>query len=235
MIDRLAPYLPFYPYFLAGWLALSLLLLIAALISLQLRRRAEVWRTRHTADRVGRRLLGWAVTNLVASLFVSALSTSVIFAFGYVEEFFPPRSPYDVAGVAVAALASPSPQGTVAPTWTPFPTVSPVPPSTTPSPTITPAPTLSQTPSQTPTPSVTPSPTETLTPLERLGVNLPVSARPLPTGANIRVVAVTDEVTETNTPADMARSFPAGVETLYYFVSYQEMADKVAWGWTLSR
>lgn len=236
MIDQIAPYLPYVPLGVGGWFALSLLLLLGALYNLWRRKTAIVWRNRHKADQRGQRLLFWSVANLVASSMVIMVGGSVIVAFGYVEEFFPPRSPYDLAGVAVAVL--PAPTRPADASRTPLPTLVTVaaqvgtrgptrrPPNPTPRP-----------PTQTPTvpPSATPTTTATLSPLARVGVTPPTAAAPLNNGAALRVVAVDDEMTDAGVPVDPATRFPVGVPALHFFTSYRELSPGVVWAWVLYR
>jgi hypothetical protein len=205
--------------------------------SIRRRKTAEVWRERHRADQLGRRLLIWSITNLTASLLISALSASIIFAFGYTEEFFPPVNPYDVTGVAVAVLPTENPQRThtATPSRTATFTPSPRTPTRTPTHTATPTPSASPTPTNTVLPSNTPTPTVTLSPLDRLGITPPVTARRPPPGAEIRVVAVDNEITEIGTPVSPSVSFETGIPKLYFFISYRDMVDDIGWSWVLFR
>ncbi len=243
MIDQIAPYLPYIPYGVGGWFGVSLLLLLGALYNLWRRKTAIVWRNRHKADQRGQRLLYWSVTNLIASTMVIVVGGSVIVSFGYVEEFFPPRSPYDMEGVAVAVLPSPTRPADASPTSLPTlvtvaaqvgaqasvatttSTVAPLSLTATPSRTATPSPNVR--------PSTTP--TATLSPLARVGVTPPTAAVPLNTGADLRVVAVDDEMTDAGVPVDPATTFAAGVPALHFFTSYRELSPGVVWAWVLYR
>jgi hypothetical protein len=248
-LDRIAPYLPLYPYILFVWLALSLVLLLAALYNIRRRRTAQVWRNRHRADQRGRRLLLWSVSSLTAAALVTTLSLSVIFAFGYVEEFFPPRNPYGVTGVALTALVTQDPNQTATPTptRTPSRTATPITPTPIPSPTQIPTDAPSSTPTETETPSSTPSPTPTQTrtktvtpsptipPLARLGITPPFSPFDVPAAAEIRIVAADDVTTDTGTPDSPQRAFTTNTEAIYFFVTYRHMRDDVVWSWVIFR
>ncbi len=253
MIDQIAPYLPYIPYVVGGWFGLSLVLLLGAVYNLWRRKTAVIWRNRHKADQRGQRLLFRSLANLIASTMVIILGGSVILSFGYVEEFFPPRSPYDVSGVAVAVLLSPTNNGDSndAATATMYPTLAtvaaqvrenPSPSATrTPRPTrtatltATPSPTIDATPTPTQTPTITPTATETLSPLARLGVTPPTAAAPLAPGADMRVVALDDDITDGGVPVDPATRFTAGVPTLHFFTSYRNLVPGVVWSWVLYR
>lgn len=115
MIERVSPYLPYYPYALLVLFGLSVLLLLLAWFFVRLGRKASVWRIRHDAGRLGSRLLAAGTTLMLTVVIVAAFSAVVIVTFGYVPAFFPPRNPYNVSGVAIAHLPTPTPGATPAP------------------------------------------------------------------------------------------------------------------------
>lgn len=246
MIDLLQPYFPYYPPLLAAILALSVLLLLIALYNLRRQRTAAVWRVRHDSGKRGSKLLFTSLTMMISTLFVGVISGVAIVALGYENEFFPPRSPYDVVGVSVADLPTPTdlPRHTATPTATladavivtavlpvtatPTVTASQTPTATDPPPTATATavpPTNTQQaavfPTNTTVPTATTIPTLTLTPT--------IAVQSLPPGVALRVIAIDDQLSANQTPVNPRLRFAAGVQQLYFFISYSGMTDGTSW------
>lgn len=108
-MQRWIPYLQYYPYVLAGLLIFGLVLLFIALYNIYLHKRGDkLWRVRHDAGKRGSRLLLVSIVLLLSTLVVSFFSAVVIVSLGYEMTFFPPDNPYDVSGVAMSSLTTPT-------------------------------------------------------------------------------------------------------------------------------
>ncbi|MBE9472778.1 MAG: hypothetical protein IMY75_11805 [Chloroflexi bacterium] len=116
-------------------------------------------------------------------------------------------------------LSTPTPAPTATPTCTPRPTSTPRPTRT---PTVTPTRRPTATPPLIPThtPAV-PPPDVALTPLP--------SAVPAREDALITFITLAADLDASDQPVDMGTEFPPGDHRVYLFVSYESMANGVAW------
>ncbi|MEL6272906.1 MAG: hypothetical protein AAFU54_16490 [Chloroflexota bacterium] len=262
MLRQITPYLPYFPYIVGGAFVLSVLLLLLAAYNLRRRRTALVWRQRHDAGKLGGRLLFTGVTMLFSSVIIGVFSGVVIYAFDYTDEFFPPRNPYGLSGVALQYIGTPTvdpttavPTETATQTHTPPPTASPTMTSTPPPPTDIPA---TQTPLPT-APPTEPPPTEmpatavaavggpqqpvsnadanaspTITPRTVAGVATQ-GAEVTRVPASIEIVSAADTIAD-GAPQQMAtRIFDPGITRLYFYVEYDGMDNGSKWSRILYR
>jgi hypothetical protein len=107
-VRQFTVYLRYYPYLIAGLWALTLVVFGLALFALRRQRFAEVWRARHTAGKHASRLLGVSLSAIITLAVVTGVSFSLIFAFGLQDWFFPPSNPYNLTGIALAYLSTPT-------------------------------------------------------------------------------------------------------------------------------
>lgn len=216
MLSRIVPYLPLYPYLLAGLFGLSLVLLLAAVYNLWRTRTADVWRVRHDSGKRGGRLLVISLSMLGGTTVLSVFSGVIIVSFGYVNEFFPPRSTLDVSGVAITYLPTPTPTlvGVAA----------------SPTPNGAPLPTLPVIPTA---PAATPVPT--VAPLVQLGITIPQASQTPPAEAQLWVHTVANEINDAATPTGAADVLPVGTRQMHVIMDYAGMQNGVQWSWVLYR
>ena len=223
------------PQALAAMLALALLLFILAVQQLWRGRTGPYWRLRRQASRRGGRLF-------LLSLLLFALSIGGAFYTGLaaiairgIDDLFAGRQP---VGVVIPTLTS-TPTITLTATITSTPSITPTDPPTPTETPIPPTPTPSFTPTASVTPSPSPTPTETLTPSPTFEVALnlaaPPGARPARPEAVVEVVAADAAISANQTPIEPRRSFEAGVQRIYLFITYRGMDVGVPWSRVLYR
>ncbi|RMF78185.1 MAG: hypothetical protein D6737_15580 [Chloroflexi bacterium] len=86
------------------------------------------------------------------------------------------------------------------------------------------------------TPSHTPSPTATRSIEAQLGLNpLSDAGHGMPPDATLRIIAADDTVTPNGTPVEPRTTFAAGIDRIYFFISFAGMQDGLLWSAILFR
>jgi hypothetical protein len=223
-------------------LAAALLGFLIAVFNLRSGRRDPTWRYRREAGQRGGRLL---LISLFA-MFISALICGSNFAVGLVIRRNQTPTP-------ITITPFPTETPTIPPTLTPIPSPTLFIPTSAPlatelptethtfTPTFTPTIDPSISPTVTPTETDTPTPTETFTPTKTPLPTLtptitarPLGAAPLSSvtpfsNARLLITALDTQLSATFTPVTAGTVFKAGFTRLYYFVSFNNMANGSLW------
>ena len=189
------------------WIAYVLLIVSAIPTGLAISQFIKARRAQYYAAR--REAPRYGMRWMLAALVLQALAVALL--------ILPPR---------VAVLVStPTPVPTMTPTVTP--TLTP-----TPSPTLTP--TVTPTRRPTATPPVIPTPTPAI-PLPEPALSPLPSAVPAGEDALITFITLAADLDDNGEPVEPGAEFPPGDHRVYLFVSYEGLADGVAWTLALYR
>lgn len=183
------------------WVAYALLIASAIPIGLAISQFAKARRAQYYAARreAPRQAMRW----VLAALVLQALAVALL--------ILPPRM--------VVFVSTPTPVPTATPTVTP--TLTP-----TPRPTLTP--TVTPTRRPTATPPAIPTPTPLISPPDIALTPLP-SAVPAGEDAHITFITLAADKDDSGEPVEPGAEFPPGDHRVYLFVSYDGLADGVAW------
>ena len=225
---------------IVGLFALALILLISALFQLRRGRRGPYWRLRRQSSQRGAVLLLAALGLFVTSVALAFYSGLAALAFRGIDDIFR-QSRSQFIGVVVPTetatlryTLTPTPSST--PTLTPTNTATPTATSTV---TLTLTPTNTTTPTLTPTPTITPTATATFTATATvdsvLQLTPPAPGLTARADARLRLLTVSDALAANNTPAQTGDTFAAGLTRIYLFMTFENMADGVAWSRVLYR
>ncbi len=241
------------PYLLVGMFLLGVLTLLVALQQLRLRRTGAYWLLRRRAGERGGRLFLIAVGLIVSSLALTVVSGLAAVAFRNVNSLIN-RNSDDLYGIvlpsesaltgtwnaamqaltatrAVQQTATLAPE-VVVPTEL-QPTTPPIAPTLA-APSLTPIP-----PTVTPSVSPTDVPTITLSPTPVTFLNLTpdfnATPRPPTAGFSLTLTTADTTVNPNGSPLSPRRHFTAGVKRIYFFISFANMENGVAWSRVLYR
>ncbi len=240
------------PYILVGMFVLGVLTLLIALQQLRVRRTGSYWLLRRRAGERGGRLFLIAVALIASSLVLTVISGLAAVALHNMNNLIN-RSPDDLYGIilpsesALTATASAAGSaltatraGQTTATLTPetaIPTA--LTPTNSPPTRIAPtvaAATLTPTsipPTETPLPTSTPSPTPPA--LVNLTPDFNATPRAPTPGFSLTLVTADTSVNANGTPLSPSQSFTAGVKRIYFFITFAQMENGVAWSRVLYR
>jgi hypothetical protein len=226
------------PYVIVAMLALALVLFALALQQLHRGRTGPYWRLRRQAGQRGGQLFLVSVTLFGLALTLAFFSGLADLALNGVRSALS-RNADDLRGVVIPSLTDlptiiTSVSTTVIPTTaqpTRMATSTALPYTLTATNTPTPTPTL--TPTMTATPTVTATPTPTFEHV--LALTPAVSDQAAPRGAAIEIVGASAELAADGSPVEQSAEFTAGIQRIYFFVRFDNMANGVAWTRVLLR
>jgi hypothetical protein len=223
------------PYIVGGLLVVAALLFALSIHQLWRGRTGPYWRFRRQASQRGGRMFIASVLLFALAGAIGVYSRLAAIAvknvgignsgglYGIVLPSITPTSDETIL---------PSPTPTVTFTYTAVPSITP-----TSSATVTMTASSTPTASLTATASATPTATATATATfeQILNLTLPASARPPRSGASMTISAADTDVSANGTPVQSRTQFDPGLTRIYFFFSYQNMDNGVAWSRILYR
>jgi hypothetical protein len=231
-------------YIIVGLFVIAVMMFVLALQQLRRGRRGPYWRLRRQASQRGGVLFLASVGLFTLAVMLAFYSGLAAVAYRGVDDFFRARQ----SGLVGVVVPTETPTLDVTETLTPEPTASPtstsvptatVQPSDTPAPTSTPTLTSTATPTLTLTPTVTATPTATFTPTATvdsvLNLTPPATGIAARASASFQLTAADVAVSLDNRPVEARTMFPAGIQRIYLFFSYQDMDQGVVWSRVLYR
>lgn len=230
------------PYVIVGMLLLALVLFVMSLQQLHRGRTGPYWRLRRQAGQRGGQLFLLSITLFglaVALAFFSGLADLALHGINSALS----RDPDRLRGVVIPTLTdiprtpTMDARAAVQATRSMVLTMTALRPTATPTDTNTPTPTNTATMTDTSTltlaPTITPTPTVTLTPtptFERvLQLTPAASEQEPPADAVIELVSAAGNIAPDQTPLEQGTQFVAGIQRIYFFVRFSDMANGVAW------
>jgi len=226
------------PYFVGGLLIAATLMFALSLHQLWRGRTGPYWRFRRQASQRGGRLF-------IASFLLYALAAAIYVYSGLAAIAVKNSGVTNPDGLYGIVLPSNTPtfDGTIilpSPTVTRTPSAVPSPsPTVIASRTPTPVPTATSTALPSDTPTITPTETQTSTPTatfeQILNLTQPASARTPRVNASLRLTEADTDVSPDGTAPQPRTDFAVGLSRIYFFFSYQNMDNGVAWSRVLYR